>query len=76
MLDGAVRRMFAIGEKIIKHNARPIFVPGKKYYYSFDPTAIYAFVSYDGAFYRTFKRESDGALARATRFSLPPEPIE
>lgn len=74
MLDGAMRRNFVIGEYLIKKNPRPKYIEGKQYRYSFDKLSVYTFVGYDDNFYRTFRRH-DGQIARATRYSAPPEEI-
>lgn len=74
MLDGAVRRNFGIGEKFLIKNPRPTYMEGKQYRYSFDKSAVYTFIKYDGHFYRIFER-GDKQIMRATRYSAPPEEL-
>lgn len=77
MLDGALRRMTAIAEMVIRTFPRLALKADKAYRYSFDKLATYRYIktSKDG-FFHYLQRHSDGAIMIATKYSESPEEIE
>ena len=81
MLDGAVERMFKIGEWHLKAFPRLKLEIGKEYYFSFDKKATYIYKGqhskqyYPDGYCHLFERTSDKAPLYSTKYSDSPEEI-
>lgn len=81
MLDGAVARMFKIGEWHLKAFPRLKLTTNKRYKFDFDKKAAYTYLGehrkqfYPDGYCYLFERDSDKALVYATKYSESPEEI-
>ena len=71
-LGRAYSRIISIGEAVIKTYANLEYKTNNLYIFDFDRNSMYKFET-QTEFFRDFRRVSDNALARITKYSEPPQ---